>query len=434
MTVDHRAQVAKVIDTMQTELVEMTADLIQFRTLRSTGEGYEACAEYLRRRLEAAEVEGTVIRVPDEEVRPLEHPESHYRVHGLDGPISPRFNVVGTRRGTGHGRSVHLTGHFDVVEPGPGWSGDPFEPRIADGRLVGRGACDMKSGLAMIVGAMSAIGRAKVRLPGDVNVSFTVDTHVCGDLGAGYVVKHGLGRSDRVIVADMSGVRRVLTGYRGQLWAEIRAEGQLAHGSTPFYGHSAIESMGPVIMSLGQLKERLLRITSASRVVPEEARHPSLVVTQIHGGSTFYLVAPDCRLNLDRRLIPEETVDQALGQIQEAIREAQSVTKGKISCRVLFSAPPVATGEDDPLVRTLQNNISAVTGAPAESLVHPAMMDLRWFVKGWGVPGVVYGPGDCGAGTGFLRKPSSEPDEYVMIADVVDATKVLALSLLDLTA
>lgn len=441
MTYDSRMAALKLglapaIAGMRDELVNLTADLIRFRTLRLAGSDFEPCVRYLAGRLELAGFAVEVIRVPDEEVALLERADSHYRGLGLVGAIAPRYNAIAHRKGTGSGPSLHLSGHYCVVEPGPSWSRDPFDPVVRDGRLFGRGACDMKSGLAMIVGAVTALDRLGFRGPGDIFVSLTVDTHLSGDLGAGYVARKGLGKADRVIVGDTSGVDRIITGYRGQLWVEITTEGRTAHGSAPFYGRSAVEDMCFVIQRLIGLRAELSQRTSAySEIVPEEAKHPTIAIgTQIRGGTWLNTVAANCTMTLDRRLIPEETPEEAFEEIERAVAAACGDTSGMtVTVRKMFSAPPAVTSPADPLIRTLASNIERVRRARATTLIHPAFLDFRWFASEWKVPVAVYSPGDSGAGTGFQRRPYTEPDESVSVSDLVDATTVLAMSIVELT-
>lgn len=431
-----KQQITPFVADMRDELVDLTADLIRFRTLRLEGSDFEPCVRYLARRLESAGFEVDVIRVPDEEIASLARPESHYRALGLTGPIAPRFNAIAHRRGTGGGPSLHLNGHYCVVETGPGWSRDPFDPVVREGRIFGRGACDMKSGLAMIVGAVTALDRLGFDGNGDIYVSLTLDTHLSGDLGAGFIARKGLGKADRVIVGDTSGVGRIITGYRGQLWVEITTEGRTAHGSAPFYGRSAVEDMSFVIQRLIGLRAELDRQTSAyTDIVPEQARHPTIAIgTQINGGTWLNTVAAECTLTVDRRLIPEETPQQAFEEIEQAVAAARRDSPGmSVTVRNVFSAPPAVTSPSDPLVRILASNIDRVRGEPATTLIHPAFLDLRWFASEWKVPVAVYSPGDGGAGTGFQRRPYAEPDESVSVADLVDATTVLAMSIAELT-
>ena len=142
---------------------------------------------------------------------------------------------------------MHLNGHFDVVPAGDGWTVDPFGGVVRDGRLYGRGACDMKAGIAAAVYAAEAIRRAGIELPGTIEISGTVDEESGGLAGVrGWPNMAGCraGRTDYVIIPEPLDVDRVCIGHRGVYWFEVEAHGRIGHGSMPFLGASAIEGMG----------------------------------------------------------------------------------------------------------------------------------------------------------------------------------------------
>lgn len=428
-----RAKLTQAIDGMRDELVDITSDLIRFRTFLQTGEHFKECTEYMAAKLEEADLRADVVKIPDEQVRAMEDPHSTYRVLvGHYGPIAPRYVTVARRRGAGQGKRLHLNGHYCVLPPYTSWSTDMFAPRVHNGKVIGRGACDMKGGLAMIAGALLALKRLSVPLAGDVNVSVTMDTHAGGELGAGHVTKHDMGRSDIVIIGDMSGVNRVLTGYKGDLLAQIETHGAVAHASTAFYGRSAVEDMGHVMRHLMRLKESLEKYQSRANVKPDRSRQSILAITNIEGGTTINNTAASCTLGIDWRIIPEETPDDALGRLQQAVDDAKKEIPGlQATVRRIYGIPGSVTPETAPVVQTLLGNIKSVTGRPGETFVHNVWFDHRWFTTRWGADAAVYGPGDCSVGTEFRKKVHHEPDEYVVIDDLVNATKVLALSIVD---
>ncbi len=147
------------VDRAADEIVQFTVDLVRIPTVNPPGEEYEACARFLGGFLERR---GFAIEYIAAEGRP-EHTARH-----------PRVNVIGSRRG-GPGPVVHLNGHIDVVPAGDGWTVDPFGGLVRDGRIFGRGVCDMKAGIAAAVFAAEAIARAGVGLPGTIEISGTVD-------------------------------------------------------------------------------------------------------------------------------------------------------------------------------------------------------------------------------------------------------------------
>src|SRR5206468_2445523 len=163
------------VDRAADEIVDLTADLVRIPTVNPPGEAYDACARflggYLERRAFGVEYIAAEGRV--------EHTTRH-----------PRVNVIGSRRG-GPGPVVHLNGHIDVVPAGDGWTVDPFGGLVRDGKIFGRGVCDMKAGIAAAVFAAEAIERAGVTLPGTVEISGTVDEESGGFAGVAHLAESG---------------------------------------------------------------------------------------------------------------------------------------------------------------------------------------------------------------------------------------------------
>src|SRR5437867_3961797 len=219
------------VDRAADEIVAFTSDLVRIPTVNPPGDAYDVCAhaigdELARRRFDVEYIAA--------DGRP-EHTARH-----------PRINVVGTRRG-GPGPVVHLNGHIDVVPPGGGWSVDPFAGTVRDGKIFGRGVCDMKAGIAAAVFAAEAIERAGIRLPGTIEISGTVDEESGGFAGVAYLAEAGRlahGRTDYVIIPEPLDVDRICIGHRGVYWFEVTAGGRIAHGSKPFVGASAGAAMG----------------------------------------------------------------------------------------------------------------------------------------------------------------------------------------------
>jgi len=161
------------VDRAADEIVAFTSDLVRIPTVNPPGDAYDVCAhaigdELARRRFDVEYIAA--------DGRP-EHTAAH-----------PRVNVVGTRRG-GPGPVVHLNGHFDVVPAGSGWTVEPFGGVVRDGRIYGRGVCDMKAGIAAALFAVEAISRAGVRMPGSVEISGTVDEESGGFAGVAYLAE-----------------------------------------------------------------------------------------------------------------------------------------------------------------------------------------------------------------------------------------------------
>jgi succinyl-diaminopimelate desuccinylase len=156
------------IDDQRDALVDLTRELARFPTINPPGDGYRACARHLGNRLTRGGFD-----------------VDYVRAEGAIGDSEryPRINVIGRCEGRGPGPCVHFNGHIDVVEPGYGWTVDPFAGVVQDGRLYGRGSCDMKGGLAAAVIAVESILAAGIRFDGALEISGTVDEESGGYAG-----------------------------------------------------------------------------------------------------------------------------------------------------------------------------------------------------------------------------------------------------------
>jgi succinyl-diaminopimelate desuccinylase len=160
MSADPQQRLFKIIDERRGDLVDLARALIRFPTVNPPGEAYRPCAEFIGRRLSAR---GFAVEY----------------VHAAgtpgDSERHPRINVIARRDGGARGPCVHFNSHIDVVQTGAGWTVDPFAAIVKDGKVYGRGACDMKGGLAASIIAVEALIDSGARLPGTLEISGTVD-------------------------------------------------------------------------------------------------------------------------------------------------------------------------------------------------------------------------------------------------------------------
>jgi succinyl-diaminopimelate desuccinylase len=399
--------------------VQLTADLVRIPTVNPPGAEYETCARFLGADLERR---GFAVEYIAADGRP-EHSARY-----------PRINVVGTRRGGG-GRVVHLNGHIDVVPAGDGWTVDPFAGLVRDGRIYGRGVCDMKAGIAAAVFAAEAIARAGIELPGTIEISGTVDEESGGFAGVGHLAQTGRitsSRTDFVVIPEPLNVDRICIGHRGVYWFEVAARGRIGHGSMPFLGVSAIDGMGRLLQAV---REQLMPSLAARRtdlpVVPEGARHATINVNGIDGGqpidgSQTPCVADLCRAVFDRRFLIEEGFEATRDEITRLVASVSAETPGvRFDVRDLMVVHPTRTPDDSPLIDALDRSIRRVLGRPPTLIASPGTYDHKHVARIAGVPHcVAYGPGEL--------ELAHQPDEYCRVDDLVSATKVLALATLDL--
>lgn len=407
------------VDASAGEIVDFASALIRIPTINPPGDNYADCAHLLGTRLGAFGFETEYI--------PAEGRPEHTRAY-------PRINVIG-RRGRGAGRTVHLNGHLDVVPAGAGWTVDPFGGSVRDGRLYGRGACDMKGGIAAAVYAAEAIRRAGVTLPGTIEISGTVDEESGGFAGVAYLAEHqrlSADRVDYVIIPEPLNVDRVCIGHRGVYWFELETRGRIAHGSMPFLGVNAIDHMAAVIQHFRDaLVPALASRTTSMPVVPDPARHATLNINGITGGQPVDgmqtpCVADTCRAVFDRRFLFEEDFAAVKAEIESLlVRTRERTPDLDITMRDLMVVMPVRTPDGSPLVHTLERAIAHVLGRPAAQVASPGTYDHKHVDRIGGIRHcVAYGPG--------ILDLAHQPDEWCGTDDLINATKVMALTLLEL--
>jgi succinyl-diaminopimelate desuccinylase len=413
-------RVSAEVERAAEEIVALTVDLVRIPTVNPPGREYETCARFLGDFMKRHQY--------DVEFIPADGRPEHTRAH-------PRLNVIGSRRGAGGGPLVHLNGHIDVVPAGDGWTVDPFAGVVRDGRIFGRGVCDMKAGIAAAVFASEAIDRAGVRLPGTIEISGTVDEESGGFAGVAHLAEVGRiakGRTDFVIIPEPLNVDRICIGHRGVYWFEVTAHGRIGHGSMPFLGVSAIDGMGRLLQSVrDELMPLLASRRTAVPVVPPGARHATINVNGIDGGQPIDgiqtpCVADLCRAVFDRRFLIEEGFEATKAEIMELVARAGAEAHGvRFNVRDLMVVHPTRTPDDSPVIAALEHSIQRVLGRPAERIASPGTYDHKHVSRIAGVPDcVAYGPGEL--------ELAHQPDESCAIADLVNATKVLALATLDL--
>ena len=408
------------VDDCADEIVDFTAGLIRIPTVNPPGEEYETCARFI----------GDALRRFDFDVQYVAaegHPDHT--------AAFPRVNVIGRRSGRHAHPLVHLNGHFDVVPAGDGWTVDPFGGVVRDGKVYGRGACDMKAGIAAGIFAAEAIRRAGIDLPGTIEVSGTVDEESGGLAGVKYLADEkwiAQDKTDFVIIPEPLDVDRICIGHRGVYWFEVEAHGRIGHGSMPFLGASAIEGLARFqALVEEQLKPKLASRTTAVPVVPPGARHATINTNGIEGGQAVDgvqspCVADRCRAVFDRRFLLEEGFEFTKDEIAALVKEAGRLVPAiRFEVHDRLIVHPTRTPDDSPIIPAIAAAIRRVLGRDPSLIASPGTYDHKHVAKIAGVPHcVAYGPGELVL--------AHQPDEYCSVADLVAATKVIALATLDL--
>lgn len=315
-----------------------------------------------------------------------------------------RPNVVGVLDGRAPGRALMLCGHIDTV--GVAGMDRPFEPVERDGRLYGRGAQDMKGGVAAMIGAARAIAESGGLPSGRLIVAAVIDEEHAS-LGAEALVTRF--RADAAVVTEPTDLD-IAVAHKGFQWIEIEARGRAAHGSRPLEGRDAIIRMGRVLAELESLDRRL----QSGRM------HPLLGTASLHastiaGGREWSSYPDSCRLQVERRTLPGESSRSALDEACAIIEGLQRQDPGfTASASLVFGRNPYEIDPGHPLPGLLATAAAAAGHAPRR--VGMTFWTDAAILGEAGIPSVLFGPGGAGL---------HSTEEYVRLHDVEVCRKAL---------
>ena len=327
----------------------------------------------------------------------------------LDEALPGRPNVVGIARGTGGGKALLLNGHVDVV--GVAGMADPFRPRLENGRFYGRGAYDMKGGLAACM--VAAAEAKKHDLRGDVIVTAVVDEEYAG-LGTMSIAERY--RADGAIVAEPTELQLVVA-HKGFVWFEVETQGVAAHGSRPHLGVDAIVKMGGVLAGLDRLADELSRRAAHPLLGP-----PSIHASTISGGGEWSTYPDRCALAIERRLLPGETGDAAEAELRVIVdRLAAADPTFKATVRRVLERVPLETSPDAAVLSVVRQAAEGVLARTVEPTGVSFWTDAA-SLHNAGIPTVLFGP---------LGEGAHAAVEWVDLASVQTCADVYLATALD---
>jgi len=302
-----------------------------------------------------------------------------------------------------------VNGHLDVVPVGAdGWSHDPFDPQVVDGRLYGRGTADMKGGIAAAVCALDVLDRAGVPPACNLIFHLVADEERGGRHGTQALLERGLIAGDACLIPEPTGLD-LCVAERGLMQARIAVEGRPGHGSRPREGVSAIEHAARLVLALhaadyGDSEHPLLG-------------RPTANVGTISGGSTFNTVAESCVIGLDRRVLPGATAASTEAKIRELI-DAVGIDGLRYEFEVDMFGEASEMAVADPWVKYVGDAVTMATGRQPDIIGMTFTTDARFVRNQAGIPTVVCGPGEVAQAHGN--------DEFVSVDQLVDATAAFA--------
>ncbi len=371
------------------------------------------------------ELTRSLVRIPTEnppgdERRALVFLEPRLRAMGfrVTRILSPkgRWNLLAERsfgpaRRGAKPRTFLFNGHIDVVPRGDerAWTHPPFAARVLRGRLYGRGAADMKGGVAAFLEAVATLLRAGVRSPHRVAIHLVSDEESLGVEGTGFLTRTGRVRADLAVVGEPTNLVPALAA-KGTLRGTIHVKGRAAHAATPGRGVNAI-----VLAS--HLVERL----AAHKFQAEHdlLGRPTLTVSLIRGGIRHNVVPPSCTIEFDRRIVPGEkpaAVRREIARILSEVRRAHPRFRATIDFGLF--APPSEIPADTEVVRLADAAIRELEGRRARHGALPGTTDARYLIGDAGIPTLILGPGDIAQAHGA--------DEFVRVEDLHRAAAIYA--------
>lgn len=376
-------------------ILELTSKLVAIPTRNPPGEE-KACARFIHDTLRGWGIESELVEAPDPE----------------------RPQVVAWVRGTGAGPTFILNAHIDTVPEGDPalWTRPPFAATREGGRLYGLGTCDMKGSLASIMAMMKALHDSGLRLPGTLMAQFPMGEEM-DEPGTETLLALGHTGDAAITMEPTDG--RIGPGTRGACWHRVTLEGPRSHcGLT-----------APDAPDLAHVVQRFAALVEGYHREVAQRRHhllasPGCRVTRLAMGETHNSTARRAEMTIDRRMLPDESVEQVGADLRALLARAIGEMPG-VSGRVVFVDLNEATETplDAPLVRRLAANLRAQTGAEPEIWGPPYGSDMRHFVRRAGIPCVNFGAGDF--------RVCHQPDEFVPVDELLTVARVAFATALD---
>ena len=347
----------------------------------------------------------------------------------------PCTNLLARLSGGGPGRRLVLNGHLDTFPIGDpsSWTVPPLGGAIADGRIYGRGASDMKAGLAVAIMTTVVLAEIREYLAGELVLACVADEETGGHWGTKYLLDNvDYASGDAMLSGDAGSPHVLRFGEKGQVWLELVAQGVSNHGAHVHLGKNAIEPLIAAIQRICELRNRSILIPSAVLAAMADARPVSEALSGagefdtlrsltvnigvINGGQLVNIIPDRACARLDIRFPPGLTVAEVLGWIDDAIADVHCV-----DFAVLQAFDPTVTDPTHELAALVLGNARALRGPGVVANMRVGMSDAR-FYREHGIPTIVYGPTPNNMGG---------VDEYVTIEDLVTVFYVHALTAFD---
>jgi succinyl-diaminopimelate desuccinylase len=352
--------------------INLLSRLVEIDTESVPKRGYSECASII---VEEAENNSLTAEIVDGEKG------------AKDGLFRP--NVIVTLD-SGSDTTLLLESHFDVVPPGTGWKYPPFELTVEDGKAYGRGSADNKSGIVAVMGALRQLSGEEL----DINLKLVagVDEEIGGRYGVDYVMSDWGLRGDAALIVD-AGPENLFLGASGIIWGKIVVKGKQGHAGYPFKAKNAIEEAMRLIAEFENYR-KLVEKKQSTLCAPLEAPRKFVwgrySVTMIRAGEKENVIPGTCEVRFDRRLLPEEPLEEAERELNEFFQKALQKTGCEASLELVNRQQGYHTPKDLSFVQTVSESIRKTTGQSLPFAAELGGNDGSFFAKN-GIPVVCYG-------------------------------------------
>jgi succinyl-diaminopimelate desuccinylase len=307
-------------------------------------------------------------------------------------------------------RTLYFSGHYDVV---PAQSQDQFQPRVEGSNLFGRGSSDMKSGLAAMIHAAAAARDEELLSTGRIGIVLVPDEETTGPRGSRDLHARGLLGRDGVGMLTPEPTGGVIwNANRGAISLRATMRGKAAHVGRQFEGVNAFERALPAMARLAEIKKEVELRETLQSIAPAAARKSILLLGgRVEAGTNFNVTPEFCSFTIDRRLNPEEDLEEEKRRLGNALEGFE--------IEMLQDEPAAATPAEDRLGVILSRHIAGVTGKDPAFEMCPGLLETRFYAAR-GLPAFAYGPG--------LLTVSHGPNEFVPIRNIAQCALIYALT------
>lgn len=388
----------KKIKERQGEILEFIKSLIRIPTQNPPGENYNKIVDKIKKELETEDLK---ISIYSKNNKPN---------------LVVRWNI-------GSPKTLHMNGHYDVVPVTPNWTYKPFEPVEKDGKLFGRGAEDMKSSLGVMVYSIKIMRELKMVPACNIELSFTCDEESGGIDGLRYLIDQKIIKPNYALILDGPN-DSIINAHKGVLALEITVIGKSAHAAWPQKGLNAFIGACKLSMELNDSNVKLSKVKSMCNTKEKIEKSPTIVLGgATKGGSKFNTIPGEFSFTIDRRIIPEENIEDVEKQINDAIDKfKKSNPEYKVNTKILLKADPAFSNENSKISKALFENIKNIRGRELSYSLLPGFLDMRFFVNNAKIPCVSYGIGGENA---------HGDDEFVYISTIFENIRILISTILD---